>query len=106
MVLLCNSSVVLQGYLTQGTHRDGRLQTMCVLRNFLHALLDRQYTPPVEQDGSVREGFWRSRQLSVLGKDGRSSRSGPQEANTVRQHLVEYFSSESGSIPWQSAHGC
>ena len=84
------------------------VQAMCVLHNFLRTMQDSQYAPPglcdsVDQDGSVRDGFWRSSQLALLGQDGYSSRSATLEASHIRQKFVEYFSSVQGSIPWQLA---
>ena len=85
------------------------VKAMCVLHNYLLTTKDQRYTPPgfvdmVEQVGTIKEGFWRQSPLGALGADGYSSRSATQEANAVRQHLVEYFSSEAGSVPWQLCH--
>ena len=80
------------------------MKVMCVLHNNLLAAKDHRYTPPgfvdtVEQDCTITEGFWRQSQLRVLGADGYSSRRATQEANAVRQHLVQYFSSCPMSMP-------
>ena len=82
------------------------VKAMCVLHNFLRIMQDQHYGPPglvdtIDQDGCIREGFWRSSQLSTLGQEGYSSRSATQEGVRIRQHLVDYFGSEEGSISWQ-----
>ena len=85
------------------------VKAMCVLHNFLRIMQDQHYAPPglvdtIDQDGYIREGFWRSSQLSTLGQEGYSSRSATQEGVRIRQHLVDYFGSEEGSISWQLSH--
>jgi hypothetical protein len=82
------------------------VKAMCALHNLMRAKADQQYTPPgfidsVSPDGRINEGFWRESQLAVLGQTGYHSRSATVAANSIRDHLVEYFSSPQGSIPWQ-----
>ena len=84
------------------------VKAMCVLHNFLRTQQDQHYSPPgladaVEVDGQVREGMWRSSQLSVLGEHGHSCRSSTQEGSNIRQQLVAYFSNE-GTVAWQLEH--
>jgi hypothetical protein len=62
---------------------------------------DPHYTPTglcdsIDEDGSVRDGFWRASQLSVLGQDGYSSRSATVEASHIRQRFVDILTVQKG----------
>lgn len=83
------------------------VKAACVLHNYLSYTNDNTYIPAGYADqrrenGEILLGGWRiaGRATGMSAATGRY-RNHPADASTVREQFAAYFSSETGSRPWQ-----